>query len=408
MKRIAHWIGCCVVVAWGCSSGMPSTQTAARKPYDWEAKLLHPELSTIRLSPDSAAVFVRLDRSELLYLRETPQAPFTAVVQVDLGPLRWELRDTLEDAMPVELDAVWRVAVGDLDSTAARGDGVQVPYTVRDVARNAEVTGWWELAPAHQTLNRFNADGWALSGRDVPAGDTLYLQGPGGLAWVWAQARPEAQLPSPPFTAFSDPLADLVPQVVDTLVADEAGRFALVVPEGTSLLRSTALGFEFVVHGRRQDFPFVRKVPYLIETTRYITSRTEYERMTASDDPKGALDGFWLDCGNDQDRGKNLIETYYGRVEEANRYFSGLQEGWRTDRGMVHIVFGVPNKVRRSGRSEWWIYGEEGNANTLTFSFRHAPTSLDPNRYVLDRSIQFRPAWDRMVTSWRNGRIQGD
>jgi hypothetical protein len=286
-----------LLAIWGCSSGLPSTQTAARKPYDWEAKLLHPEFSSIRFSSDSAAVFLRLDRAELLYLRETPAAPFTAKVEIHLGPLQWEIRDTLEDAMPQALDAIWRVAVRDVDSTVARGDGVDVAYLVRDAFRNSQVTGRWELAPATQTLNRFDANGWAVNGSDLTVGDTLYLQGPGGLMWTWSQVRPEPSLPSPPFSAFSDPFADLEATLVDTLIADAAGRFAFVVPDGTSILRSTALGFELVVHGRRKDFPFVRSVPYLIETTRYITSRSEYERMSTSMTRRVRWTGFGLTAG---------------------------------------------------------------------------------------------------------------
>lgn len=392
----------------GCSGALPSVQTAARKPYDWEARLLHPEVAAIRLSLDSAALFMRLDREELLYLRDAPELPFTAAVQIQAGSTTWQLRDTLEPNMPQQLDAVWRFAVADIDSTVFRGAALEAEVSVRDVNRNAEVVLTWGLDAAHQTVNRVDATGWPLAGQDVAVGDTVYLQGPGGMSWVWLQAVAEPSLPSPPFSSFTDPLAGLEAKTLDTLVSDASGRFAFVVPEGTSVLRGLALEFEVVIHGRRSDFPHVRQVPYLIETARYITSRTEYERMLESDDPKGALDAFWLDCGNDTDRGGNLIATYYGRVEEANRYFSGVQEGWRTDRGMVHIVYGVPNKVRRSGHAEWWVYGEEGSANTITFSFRYAPTDLDANRYILDRSIQFRPTWDRMVTSWRNGRIQGD
>lgn len=360
------------------------------------------------MSLDSVAVFIRLDRSELLYLRETPTAPFTSEVQVLMGNQRWSHRDTVNETTPKLLDAVWRIAIRDLDSTVFRGAQIDVNYSVRDTYRNAETQGTWSVPPAHQTIHQFDASGWAKSGQDAEIGDTLYFEGPGGMAWIWSIATPEIQLPSPPFTASSDPLKDLKSRTIDTLFADETGRFALVVPPGTSTLSSMALDFQLIVHGRRHGFPMLRKIPDMIESTRYITSRSEYERMMASDDPKGALDQFWLNCGNDKDRGSNLIATYYGRVEEANRYFSGLQEGWRTDRGMVHVVFGVPNKVRKSGRSEWWIYGEEGNANSLTFSFRYAPTDLDQNRYILDRSIQFRPAWDRMVTNWRNGRIQED
>lgn len=397
-----------LILLWGCTSTIPTSQSAAKKPYDWEARLLHPELTGLRMSPDSAAAFIRLDRAELLYLRETTDSPFVAEVEVKIGDKLWTLRDTLSEMMPQELNALWRVRIDELQPTSIRGEAVELPFLVRDVFRNADVRGEWTLPSAQRTINLVDADGWPLPDENVAVGDTIYLQGPGGLGWIWSIALPEPTMPSPPFTSFSDPMEDLEASIIDTLVADELGRFALVVPAGTSLLQSLAFDFEVVVHGRRPDFPFVRSVPYLIESSRYITSRSEYERMTGSEDCKGALDGFWLDCGNDKDRGANLIDTYYGRVEEANRYFSGLQEGWRTDRGMVHIVFGVPNKVRRLGRSEWWIYGEEGNANTITFSFRHSPTLLDPNRFVLDRSIQFRPSWDRMVTSWRNGRVQGD
>jgi hypothetical protein len=75
---------------------------------------------------------------------------------------------------------------------------------------------------------------------------------------------------------------------------------------------------------------------------------------------------------------------------------------------MVHIVFGVPTRIRTSPGAEWWIYGEEGNVNTVIFRFNHASTPFDDTVWVLDRSVQFRTAWDRMVTAWRTGRIQGD
>ena len=95
-------------------------------------------------------------------------------------------------------------------------------------------------------------------------------------------------------------------------------------------------------------------------------------------------------------------------LEEANASFSGLVEGWRSDRGMVHIVFGVPQRIRRDTWNEYWIYGEEGTANALTFHFRKRRTLLDDNAYELQRSIQFRSVWDRGVSNWRNGRVRGD
>ena len=95
-------------------------------------------------------------------------------------------------------------------------------------------------------------------------------------------------------------------------------------------------------------------------------------------------------------------------MEEANRYFSGVVPGWKTDRGMVHIIFGIPDKIRRTRESEWWLYGEEGTANAVNMRFLRKDHPWDPSFFVLGRSIQYRVAWDRMVTNWRNGRVQPD
>ena len=103
-----------------------------------------------------------------------------------------------------------------------------------------------------------------------------------------------------------------------------------------------------------------------------------------------------------------LIEIYYDRVEEANTFFSGLQEGWRTDRGMIHIVMGVPDKVRDDRWREIWFYGEEGSPNCVIMVFDKRENRLDDNVFVLQRDGSYRNIWDRVVTSWRNGQIQGD
>lgn len=41
------------------------------------------------------------------------------------------------------------------------------------------------------------------------------------------------------------------------------------------------------------------------------------------------------------------MEEYYSRVEYANQHFSRYREGWKTDMGMIFIIFGPPNNVDR-------------------------------------------------------------
>lgn len=42
-----------------------------------------------------------------------------------------------------------------------------------------------------------------------------------------------------------------------------------------------------------------------------------------------------------------LMEEYYGRVKYANEHFGHYFEGWKTDMGMVYIIFGPPSSVDR-------------------------------------------------------------
>jgi len=41
------------------------------------------------------------------------------------------------------------------------------------------------------------------------------------------------------------------------------------------------------------------------------------------------------------------MEEYYARVEYANQHFKHYLEGWKTDRGMIFIIFGAPSNVDR-------------------------------------------------------------
>jgi hypothetical protein len=75
---------------------------------------------------------------------------------------------------------------------------------------------------------------------------------------------------------------------------------------------------------------------------------------------------------------------------------------------MVHVVFGIPQRIRRDAWNEYWVYGEEGTTNALTFHFRRKSSPYDDNHFVLQRSIQFRSAWDRAVSAWRNGRVRAN
>jgi len=143
----------------------------------------------------------------------------------------------------------------------------------------------------------------------------------------------------------------------------------------------------------------------LLKPLRYITSNQEYERIQRSGDVRQAIEQFWIDAAGDRERGREAIRIYYGRVENANRHFTSETEGWRTDRGLVHIIFGVPTSIYRTDVGETWIYGEENNLMSLVFNFQRRDGATDENDLVLERDPVLKGAWYRNVESWRNGRV---
>ena len=109
--------------------------------------------------------------------------------------------------------------------------------------------------------------------------------------------------------------------------------------------------------------------------------------------------------GGNQEKTRSLIKKYYGRVIEANKYFSSYTEGWRTDRGMIYILFGSPGTVYKSAESESWIYGTPNSTLALNFFFIKVNNPFTDNDYTLSRSPTYESSWYRAVEIWRQGRV---
>jgi GWxTD domain-containing protein len=155
-------------------------------------------------------------------------------------------------------------------------------------------------------------------------------------------------------------------------------------------------------------YPRVKDADALQWPLRFITTKTEHEEIIKNAYPKMIIDRFWLECGGSKEHARELIRVFYRRVEEANYYFSTYTEGWRTDRGMIHLLFGNPNQIIRTSQGEVWNYGEDQSASLLSFNFRKVESSWTNNLYVLEREPGYKPYWERMVQTWRSGKIYSE
>jgi GWxTD domain-containing protein len=158
-------------------------------------------------------------------------------------------------------------------------------------------------------------------------------------------------------------------------------------------------GFTFI---RFQDYyPALKRPEQLIPPLRYLCSNREFEELMDSEDAKLAVDQFWLSVAGNEQHAVELIQKYYGRVEEANRLFSSYKEGWKTDRGMIYIIYGKPVTVYRRDDIETWMYGRQGERVFLTFDFIRAENPFSDNDFELQRKPEYKQQWYNAVWFWR-------
>jgi GWxTD domain-containing protein len=182
-----------------------------------------------------------------------------------------------------------------------------------------------------------------------------------------------------------------------TYIIKEQGLYHLQASESNNV-GPTLFSFQ-------EYFPKVRTPEHMIGPMRYISTKREYAALTEATNKKIAVDKHWINLAGSNERARTLIREYYMRVENANNYFTSYLEGWKTDRGIIYIIYGSPNVVYKHKGYENWIYGEENNMMSINFVFNKVANPINDNDYSLTRSSTFKSSWFRAVDSWRNGRV---
>jgi len=102
-----------------------------------------------------------------------------------------------------------------------------------------------------------------------------------------------------------------------------------------------------------------------IKQLKYIAKKKEWDALKKSspDEKLTEFKKFWdrRDPSPGTDNNERMDE-YYNRVAFANANYSGFREGWKSDMGMIFIIFGPPSDIERhpfdseSKPYEIWYY----------------------------------------------------
>jgi GWxTD domain-containing protein len=225
-----------------------------------------------------------------------------------------------------------------------------------------------------------------------------------------------------PFREFPDPPSMLLPQksldyeperVVAVAYSDTMPMmFPRVGIYLCSVSRTSKDGFTFLNFGI--NFPTMNSPESMMEPLVYLASEDEVNRLRSAVKPKAALDEFWIGCGGNIDKSRELIRIYYTRVLYSNYYFTSYKEGWRSERGMIYIIYGPPDKVYKSSEGESWGYRKPVIKSSwggrysvqeeyLFFNFVKKENIFSDNDFYLSRSETLVTYWDKAIVSWRKG-----
>ena len=146
----------------------------------------------------------------------------------------------------------------------------------------------------------------------------------------------------------------------------------------------------------------------------YIMREDDHAELMAISDPKEqkyAVDRFWLSNIKNTKKALQVIELFYERVEEANKQFSNYKEGWKTDMGMMYVLFGPPLYIENTIEEKTWRYSNDfyNPETNFTFkSYRYRNKFYPFDNYQLLRNQQYFSLEYRQTQKWLNGAILRD
>jgi GWxTD domain-containing protein len=228
--------------------------------------------------------------------------------------------------------------------------------------------------------------------------------------------KPLKEVPYPPSMLLPEKTIDYP---ADTVIAlPYSDTLPIMFPsEGIyfcSVGRNSDEGYTFFNFG--ETFPSMTQPDAMIEPLSYLASEEEMAALRSSLKPKLALDEFWIKCGGNVEKSRELIRIYYTRILYSNYYFTSFKEGWRTERGMIYTIYGPPDKVYKNSEGESWGYRRPVlkyswggryhlKQQYLFFNFRVRQNKYSENDFYLSRSETLITYWDKAIASWRKGMV---
>ncbi|KXK27780.1 MAG: hypothetical protein UZ12_BCD005001233 [Bacteroidetes bacterium OLB12] len=209
------------------------------------------------------------------------------------------------------------------------------------------------------------------------------------------------------FNAATPPFAESVDRVDRFMFYDSTFRlssgdtFTPSRPGVYLFQRDTNAAEGFAYLGVTDIYPKFASIANLAQPLLYVTTNEEFNEINLAGNDKAKFDKVILSMTGDRDRAKTFMRNYFRRVELANNYFTSYKQGWKTDKGMIYLIYGLPDEVSINDGTETWFY----KTARSRFTFVKRGSVYDPQNYVLLRNKRFAESWFSTIDLWRKSRF---
>ncbi len=378
---------------------------------------MHPEFKIYHLSEFDSRLHFKILTDEILYTRNNRGLPFEAnlilkynvkyfnnKLIVDSGTIR--VHDKYTNNKKAFLDTA-------LDFNFELNKFGSIEIEVRDVNRSRSVNKAVEVNKKNLANEQFFSfkdtnDNFLLS-KHFHSNQTIYITSNfhKDKELYAVKNTTNFPFPAPPFSKTSYKSFPKKTKEIKVLsLKDKKSAKYTFSEKGLIYFQTDTLTENgFTLYNFHKNYPMLKTANELIPPLRYLTTRDEYELLNSTKNVKETVDQFWLNKAHSNERARTLIRNYYSRVQLANELFTSHKEGWKTDRGLISIIFGSPSFIRYNKNNEIWIYGNDHNSNTIKFTFEKIKNIFSNNDYILKRNYAYKTPWYIAVETWRNGKV---
>jgi GWxTD domain-containing protein len=386
--------------------------------YNPGSSYLHPEFLVYHQSDSISQLIVNINNDELLFNQANPEHVLQAkikiqyqLVDISTGADSKIIADSASISKKLEKVADRKATLITFFIKAKYDKSYTLKFTLIDSLRNVKQLSYISV----NKLNKFSGQNFKVISRmnELPLFRNFVVPGEAvsfqiaqtGVKKFYIKYRPDdTSLPPPPFSVQPEPKFIFHADSIWPLNFSSQRSFMFLY-DGMYLIQTDSTRSDgLLLTNPGKSFPKVTESAMMIPPIEYLTTTDEFSKIKKGENKKLSVDNFWLKIGGNIEMARELIRIYYKRMYYANLFFTSYKPGWKTDRGMIYMIFGPPSYMTKDAISESWQYYVKQDASNLTIKFDKIASPYSENHYVMERNDSYTRFWRTAIDSWRKGK----